>query len=151
MQYKANSLPVNNVAKSYIESHLNLGTLLISQDIFYTDFESIKNIEQILHKYSIFKCYFIKFYIKIYCAIVTKKNSIFNFPPLIFHRHQDNLRHHHKMLSSLCRLESFSRKNYCQQIPMKVSNSLKHITMKLFIYYEIKFFCLCCQKYFFVA
>ena len=49
MQYKANSLPVNNVAKSYIESHLNLGTLLISQDIFYTDFESIKKIEQMFN------------------------------------------------------------------------------------------------------
>ena len=71
-----------------------------------------------------------------YCAIVTKKNSIFNFPPLIFHRHQDNLRLHHKMLSSLCRLESFSRKNYCQQIPRKVLNWSKS-TM------ELDFFCLC--------
>ena len=51
MQYKANSLPVNNVAGSYIESHLNFGTLLISRGIFYTDFEIIKKIQQVFHNH----------------------------------------------------------------------------------------------------
>ena len=53
MQYKANSLPVNNVAESYIESHLNFGTLLILRDIFYIDFESNKQIEQIFNNYDL--------------------------------------------------------------------------------------------------
>ena len=68
-------------------------------------------------------------------------DRIFNFPPLIFHRHQDNLRHHHKMLSSLCRLESFSRKNYCQHIPRKVSNSLRHKAAHPLCRWILIFFC----------
>ena len=54
MQYKANSLPLNNVAESYIGSHLNFDTLLISLDIFYTfitNIQSMEVIEQILDSY----------------------------------------------------------------------------------------------------
>ena len=65
MQYKANSLHVNNVAESYIESHLNFGTHLISRGIFYTCITSVQSmeiIEQILDSYDfILKCDFIKF------------------------------------------------------------------------------------------